>query len=1251
MKEIEITDLFTKKLISKIIVFPSDDEKMIQKRIASELKSIPEYIFIYKIEDILTSKIIYVFDMFNFIKKNSMSGSSIFSNIYDKFEEEGEEEEGEEEGEEENEGEEEGEEEEEGDDSIDGKIIFSLLNKFNILDIFIIFLVYNTELENVYTQINDAYYTISETLNDFKDNVLNDFKENPLNISIEFNENELLDKWKNRDFVKLNFKEKINKNKKFVLKDDKLKAEFNSIEPLEYDEFKIEKNRIFVKIQNMPNSILEFFNDIKLNSDIPFASYKDFYKILNGFKPNKTLTVSDNLQLELIINENYIQIFLNSKGELTFDCPITLSYDDIIDKIKSINLNLDLTEPTTIGLNGSFLINNIINQMKKPYNKYVLSDLIMNDEIFSNYMTLSELEKTQKKRFFVYFHDEDNKISSEFSLVDKHLKISVIKCKNLKNIVKFQEILSRLLVIYSKSYDSIIEYYVPYVDLTKYESTEVIKQIKNKAPAIFLSSEANCPTNGKPTIIKTEEEYNDALDNNKQIMVFPKNISKKDNETPLNFLIDHENENRKIYKFVCNDEKQKYPGVKIGKNSDVPLFPCCYETDQKNKKSKLKYLPYFDIIDNTNKHKFKFEEENVDVEEENVDIEEEVEGEVEEQKKKKLKLKKIKKGNGILSNGDYGNLPTELNTFFSEIDTNIKHSYVRKGVEKGINSFIQCIVECIEEEEIKYINLLEDEEDRNKRLDEYLRTDYQDVRYELLQFLSVCKQECYMENIETIDEIIRNNNQYFDPTKFIRLLEYKYDVNIFIFHRDRESTKETMILPNHQNQYYKFLNKKKCIFIYEHYGTSRAASKEKIPQCEIIMRIDETDDKNYEYMFDFSSDIVTNILNIYKHLDNIIYYEDKERIFREKNTGEIFLKNNKVVSQVVDIFGKTRVIIIEIDHKKYAINIVPIPPLNVPIIKIEESRQYNLSETHNYDNRIGIMNGEHIKNTITGTMGEFNVYMEYKEDNKIKEYNKMKKISRCIVNHFIWLYSNYVNEMVDPDSRTYDDLTNDDFSEFINMEYIEIDPSFNYEIIRNELSKENDGIFRDEKLIIKSEETLKRLKYVLKHKIVREFGNVIEYHTKTNMSDYYMDIDDFDSYPSQTILKGKEFTEKWLNASIQDYELFDSIELKKTTQYFFRNHLIDDRTYIAHNVDTIEKAINIGIFWNIEEYNPNQIKNFNYENYGYKILLYAYKNSKDIEKYTIEKNERKNAGILKIIGYKIKKDDNFIDRYTVLLEM
>ena len=171
----------------------------------------------------------------------------------------------------------------------------------------------------------------------------------------------------------------------------------------------------------------------------------------------------------------------------------------------------------------------------------------------------------------------------------------------------------------------------------------------------------------------------------------------------------------------------------------------------------------------------------------------------------------------------------------------------------------------------------------------------------------------------------------------------------------------------------------------------------------------------------------------------------------------------------------------------------------------------------------------------------------------------------------------------------------------------------------------------------------------MKHKLVREFNNVLDYHYKENMSDYYMDIDDFDSHPFQTILKGKEFTEKWLNASIQDYELFDTVELDKS-QYFFRNQLIDNNIYIARNVNTIEKAIQLGIFWNIKQYNP-MIKNFNYENYGYKVILYAYKNSKEIEKYTIEKKDENYAGKINIIGYKIRKDDILIDNFTVLMKL
>jgi hypothetical protein len=53
------------------------------------------------------------------------------------------------------------------------------------------------------------------------------------------------------------------------------------------------------------------------------------------------------------------------------------------------------------------------------------------------------------------------------------------------------------------------------------------------------------------------------------------------------------------------------------------------------------------------------------------------------------------------------------------------------------------------------------------------------------------------------------------------------------------------------------------------------------------------------------------------------------------------------------------------------------------------------------------------------------------------------------------------------------------------------------------------------------------------------------------------------------------------------------------------------------------------------------------EKYGYRIILYSYKNAKDIQKYMIEKDEIENGGNLKIIGYKI----NGVKKFTVLLKI
>ena len=250
---IEVNDMDTTFVIN---FFPSDDENMVKKRIASKINSIPEYIVFLSDEDILKyneTEPYYIHDMFNFIKNASIrNNSTIFSDLYLNDENE---------------------------------IVKELLNKFNIIDIFIIFLAYNNVLDEQYKQTG-FYSDIEITLKDFNDVVLKDFSDNSLNKNIEFSYEELNKKWENREIIKQNFREKIEENKQFIIKTDALKVEINKVErSLEYDEFLIKKEHILVKINNMPISVLELFNGIKLNEDIPFAYCKEFYKIYQQYYP------------------------------------------------------------------------------------------------------------------------------------------------------------------------------------------------------------------------------------------------------------------------------------------------------------------------------------------------------------------------------------------------------------------------------------------------------------------------------------------------------------------------------------------------------------------------------------------------------------------------------------------------------------------------------------------------------------------------------------------------------------------------------------------------------------------------------------------------------------------------------------------------------------------------------------------------------------------------------------------------------
>ena len=74
-------------------------------------------------------------------------------------------------------------------------------------------------------------------------------------------------------------------------------------------------------------------------------------------------------------------------------------------------------------------------------------------------------------------------------------------------------------------------------------------------------------------------------------------------------------------------------------------------------------------------------------------------------------------------------------------------------------------------------------------------------------------------------------NQYFDPKKYYRLLENKYNCNIYLFNE------KGMIIPDHVENYLRYYKRYiHSIFIYEHLGSE--SDNAKYPQCEILTGID-----------------------------------------------------------------------------------------------------------------------------------------------------------------------------------------------------------------------------------------------------------------------------------------------------------------------------------------------------------------------------------------------------------------------------
>jgi hypothetical protein len=854
---------------------------------------------------------------------------------------------------------------------------------------------------------------------------------------------------------------------------------------------------------------------------------------------------------------NYVKIIIDETFNVVFDFNINSTSKEYL---MNAFFNLFPKHDIPIESESCSLIRGVYDFPNKNLNKTVLCDLIMTNPNFSKFLTINESKGIPMSKTTIRFNHESTgeikaslieqkndkyknlKKSDEYFSENSYIQVHIQKCKNIESVRNFQFILSRLLEVYYKEFENISKVYRLYIkgfkDVTKEKKNIARSEVKSKLleniePKIFTKGQyirSICQkypvnidddyNNYRENILNGTEVdesnmYKNSIENNQDILIFPSKEMK--GFQPRRYICDSER-NRK--------NKHLYPGLKENKffkkgNDIFKYLPCCFPVPQRKKLLEARkddpvianfYRFEGDADDDEpiiedDREETKEEESNVPVEfvkNKNADA---IKNELNKHQQDKIKTNKFVKE--FCS----GMLPPKLNILFENLQNAEGYTFYRFGVKKSANSFIDCI---------QTIKSLSPSNEDNKF---WLYTE--DLRRMFSRYSSLSKQENYDKTIKDIKKEIKDVKSYFNPLQYIRILEEYYKYNIFLFIRNDDGT-EYMSLPHHKDGYYKTNKNYKCVFVYIHGGSESDISD--YPQCEIIALSNNKKTNDVQCEFDYESEIAQKIIYIYNRLDNINYLDEND----DDNLNKLDL-----VSQYTDEFGKTRVLNFKyndekivslflkkpisprdlpIDNKLYriddnnAINDIVVSYLNLQNLSqktIKKDNKSNMTELHGKLGSLDVM--VYFKNyTIPNVKikdEKFSLMIGFNDSNYLGLFKLNKKIANYISEYFIWLYSNYIYEQQELNPLLNVEVVDQDLlNNFIDTKIL-LDDSFSYydfELL-NRFSSRTYGMIKDGRLVIKSEELLKKLMYSLRIEINRNFQRVMNYRHHTflqNNMDY-----------------------------------------------------------------------------------------------------------------------------------------------------